>query len=176
MQGDFLVRKSSSSNGYVLCVHDSGQAINYTINVPPSQPSKFEFTGSIFDRLEHVIAYTVGTPLKSVVRPQKRLLIGHAAVLEPWFDTGLGRVKVEMIVAGAPHGGFMVRLSSSRDKYVLVVNDKGTPCSYSITLDSGSFVFGGIKHATLPAVIEAMKVTAFKSQNTYEMTLTEAAR
>jgi hypothetical protein len=105
MQGDYLVRKSASSNGYVLCVHDSGQAINYTINVPVSQPSKFEFTGSIFDRLEDVISYTHNTPLKSVVRPGKRLLIGHAAVIEPWLDTqGLGREKVEVKVAAAPHG------------------------------------------------------------------------
>jgi hypothetical protein len=47
---------------------------------------------------------------------------------------------------------------------------------YSITVEDGSFVFGGIKHATLPNVIEAMKVTPFKSQNTLEMNLRAAAR
>ena len=29
MQGDYLIRKSASSSGYVLCINDSGQSIAY---------------------------------------------------------------------------------------------------------------------------------------------------
>ena len=60
---------------------------------------------------------------------------------------------------------------------MLVVNDTKIACSYSITMSPDKqFVFGGQVHASVAEVVEAMKVTAFKSQKTYEMMLANAAK
>lgn len=174
MQGDYLVRKSASSSGYVLCVNDNKSAVNYTISV---SGSKFTFTHASFGSIDEVVQFAKGTPLKSVARAGQRLVLGHPAILEPWLAVDMDRATSEKIVKDAGHGDFLVRLSSSGDKYVLVVNDTKIACSYSITMSPDKqFVFGGQVHASVAEVVEAMKVTAFKSQKTYEMMLANAAK
>ena len=120
MQGDYLVRKSSSSSGYVLCVNDMGQSINYTIAC--KDPTTFLFTQAIFRSLEDAVTYAKGTPLKSVARPGSRLILNHPAINESYLCVDRDRPTSERMVAAANHGDFTVRLSSSGDKYVLVVN------------------------------------------------------
>jgi len=174
MQGDYLVRKSASSSGYVLCVNDNKSAVNYTISV---SGTKFTFTHASFASIDEVVQFAKGTPLKSVARAGQRLVLGHPAILHPWLSIDMDRATSERIVKEAGHGDFLVRLSSSGDKYVLVVNDTKIACSYSITMSPDKqFVFGGQVHASVAEVIEAMKVTAFKSQKTYEMMLANPAK
>ena len=69
-----------------------------------------------------------------------------------------------------------VRLRSSGEMYVLVVNDKRHACSYSITMNADkNFVFGGTIHECVENVVRMMKGKAFKSQYTEEMTLNNPA-
>ena len=121
MQGDFLVRKSGSTNGYVLCVNDFTKPINFTINVLADD--RFEFTGQLFSTLEDVIEFARRTPLKSRMHAGERLKLGSPVVRQPWFPYGVTRETCEAAVQAGGHGSFLVRMSSSGDKYVLVVND-----------------------------------------------------
>lgn len=76
------MRKSGSTNGYVLCVNDFGQPVNFTINVQGD--GSFEFTTKIFTTLEEVIAYSRVTPLKSRSKPGERLMLGSPAIRQNW--------------------------------------------------------------------------------------------
>lgn len=176
MHGDFLVRKSGSTSGYVMCVNDHGSPVNYTVDVP--RMGVFAFTGAEFSSLELVVGHARKTPLKSITTPGEKLLIASPAVLAPWYPTGsrASRTELERAVKAAGHGSFVVRLSSSKDKFVLVVNDCEDVMSYSITKsDSGRFLFGGAAHDSLPAMIEMLGSAPFLSRNTPELTLSKSA-
>eukprot|EP00040_Diaphanoeca_grandis_P012093 m.61717 g.61717 ORF g.61717 m.61717 type:complete len:310 (+) comp23020_c1_seq1:70-999(+) len=173
MKGDFLVRKSSSSPGFVLCVNDSGQPVNFTINT--QKDGKLEFTQQLFKSLHEVVEYARRTPLKSRINPGDRLRLESAAVREVWFPIGMTRERCEAAVAAGVHGAFVVRLSSSHDKYVLVVNDKGTVCSYSIIRADGKVSFGGSMHDTIEELVEHIKIKPFQSKVSQSMRLTGPA-
>ena len=79
MQGDFLVRKSGSSSGYVLCVNDNKSAVNYTITV---QGPKFVFTATKFNSIGEVVQFAKVTPLKSVARVSTNTTIPPVFLLE----------------------------------------------------------------------------------------------
>ena len=80
------------------------------------------------------------------------------------------------VVCAAGTHAVQVRLSSSGEKYILVVNDERHACSYLITMNADkNFVFGGTIHECVENVIKMMKVKAFKSQFTEEMTLNNPA-
>ena len=93
----------------MLCINDSGQAINYTISVPKSSPNKLSFTSRIFNDLDQVIQYTGTTPLKSIAKPGSRLVINKPAIVQAWFSMGMSRQECEDMVKNAKHGDFMVR-------------------------------------------------------------------
>lgn len=178
MQGDFLVRKSGSTDGFVLCVNDFTKPINFTINVQPSD-GRFEFTGQLFRTLEEVIEYARRTPLKSRMHAGEQLKLGSPAVRQPWFPYNATRETCEAAVKAGGHGAFLVRMSSSGDKYVLVLNDTASVCSYTIVKTvspSGSrFAFGGSVHDSVEELITHIHTKPFQSKVTKTMTLATSA-
>ena len=58
MQGDYLVRKSASSSGYVLCVNDNKSAVNYTISGTCVQHAG----GGVAGTLQHRSAPSLPSP------------------------------------------------------------------------------------------------------------------
>ena len=103
-------------------------------------------------------------------------MINKPAIVKAWFSMGMTRQECEDMVRNAKHGDFMVRLSTSGEKYVLVVNDQKHACSYSITMNSTKqFVFGGTIHECVENVVDMMKSKPFKSQHTEELTLVDPA-
>eukprot|EP00039_Didymoeca_costata_P029518 m.25012 g.25012 ORF g.25012 m.25012 type:complete len:513 (-) comp7665_c0_seq1:245-1783(-) len=169
MNGDYLVRKSGSSPGYVLCVNDGGKPVNYTISV---ENGGFKFTAKLFNSLEEVIKFALSTPLKSVTRPGQKLNLNNPAITESWLGIKIGREECEKKVANANHGDFMVRLSSKGDKYVLVVNDKGHACSFSVSMNpQKQYVFGASTHDSVKTLVESMRTRTFKSEYTFAMNL-----
>eukprot|EP00037_Helgoeca_nana_P008479 m.75503 g.75503 ORF g.75503 m.75503 type:complete len:464 (+) comp18968_c0_seq2:354-1745(+) len=173
MEGDFLVRKSGSSAGYVLCVNDYGDPVNYSITV--DDDAAYEFLGRSFGSLEQVVAHARVTPLKSRTVDGEKLALGFPAIQESWYAAGFDRADVETAVAAGEHGAFAVRMSSSGDKYVLVVNDIGAICSYSITQVNRRWTFGGSAHSTIQGVINHIKVKPFQSKNTPDLRLGNSA-
>lgn len=65
MEGDFLLRESGSSNGFVLCVNDFGSVVNYPIEVEAeldedgdaTSDEVFKFMGLEFYSLEVIIMF-----------------------------------------------------------------------------------------------------------------------
>jgi len=185
MHGDFVVRESSrSGGGYVLTVNDVGRAISYKIVLSLSNPGAVSFAGKLFETLDEVIEFIRIAPLKSCVRPGERLWIANPAIVAPWFVQSMPRRECEAKVRSADHGDFLVRLSSTKDKYVLVVNDCGNPYTFSILVapdgaggggSAGGVTFGGLKYASVPALCEALKTTPFNSVTTKTMRLVGSA-
>eukprot|EP00035_Acanthoeca_spectabilis_P002761 m.89419 g.89419 ORF g.89419 m.89419 type:complete len:503 (+) comp11740_c0_seq2:1823-3331(+) len=169
MHGDFLVRKSGSSAGYVLCVNDHGQPVNYSITAEADET--LEFLGQRFGTLEAVVSHARRTPLKSRTIPGEKVTLGFPAIRESWFSSSMERGQMEAAVAAGGHGAFAVRMSSTGDKYVLVVNDKGDVCSYSITRAGKRWAFGGSAHSTIEDVVHHIKTMPFQSKNTPTLTL-----
>eukprot|EP00037_Helgoeca_nana_P008478 m.75497 g.75497 ORF g.75497 m.75497 type:complete len:547 (+) comp18968_c0_seq1:354-1994(+) len=161
------------SSRYVLCVNDYGDPVNYSITV--DDDAAYEFLGRSFGSLEQVVAHARVTPLKSRTVDGEKLALGFPAIQESWYAAGFDRADVETAVAAGEHGAFAVRMSSSGDKYVLVVNDIGAICSYSITQVNRRWTFGGSAHSTIQGVINHIKVKPFQSKNTPDLRLGNSA-
>ena len=101
-------RYLATLQGFVLCINDSGQAINYTIGARPQDKGKLSFTSRMFNDLDEVIRYTGTTPLKSIAKPGSRLVINKPAIVKAWFSMGMTRQECEDMVKKANHGDFMV--------------------------------------------------------------------
>jgi len=103
-----------------------------------------------------------------------------AACTATWFAAGITRKDSEKVVKAGNHGDFLVRLSSSMDKYNLVVNDSGTVCTFSIKVSDSTakhsgantnacigearkFFFGGEVYDSLDMLISDLQSRCFKS-------------
>jgi len=126
--------------------------------------------------LDDVVAHACSTPLKSRTLPGEKLALGFPVPQQRWFAVpSMGRAEVEGAVQAGGHSSFAVRMSSTGDKYVLVVNDSGAVCSYSITKSGRKWVFGGSAHRTIDEVVAHIKVNPFQSKTTPALTLGSSA-
>jgi hypothetical protein len=178
MLGDFVVRESASSPGsYVMTINDYGHAVNFPIGKSRGADGLLVFAGKTFPDLEATIEHMLVSPLRSVTRSGQRLRLARPALTAPWFARGMSRANTEAAVARGAHGSFAVRLSSTKDKYVLVVNDRGSAFTFSIAVAlDGEFVFGGRRYPSVEAVCEGLRHTPFRSLTTHSMRLVDAAR
>ena len=173
LPGDYLVRQSASSNGYVLVVNDAHHAVNFPIRCTPN--GDYSFANNAFSNLDQAVQYIRRQPLRST-HSKTRLALRNAACTAAWFAGGMGRKDGEAKVKSAGHGGFLVRLSSTRDKYNLVVNDTGTVCTFSIKVaDDNQFVFGTDTYKAMEEVVQAMRVRCFRSVLTPKLSLSNSA-
>jgi len=192
LPGDFLVRQSASGGGCVLVANDHHTAVNYPVPLGAGG-SGYTFAGSTFASLDLVIRHVRANPLRSCSGARAKLALRAAACTAPWFAGAMQRREGEALVKGAAHGDFIVRLSSTRDKFNLVVNDKGTVCTFTIKATAGqhpqhpqhpqhqapapaaSVSFGGETHATLANLVADMQMRCFKSVVSRKMSLRRSA-
>lgn len=172
MQGDYLVRLSSSSSDMVLCVNDFGSLANYKIIVTDGG-NQYEFSQKRFSVLTDVIAFAKHT-LKSLIEPGKLLGLNTPATVEPWFVGETDRNSIEKAVKGARQGQFLVRKSTAGDKFVIVVHDLGDVCNYQIDVAPGlGFEFGDQQFDTLRVVIDWFKEQPIRGMHSAQLRIND---
>lgn len=172
MDGDYLVRASSSSSNFVLCVNDYGQLANYTVKV--GEGGDFEFYKTKFNSLKQVVAFA-RDHLVSLVKTGKPLRLFNPATVEPWFVGETDRNTVEAAVKGARQGQYLVRKSTAGDKFVIAVHDNGDVCNYQIDRNAGvGYKFGEQSFPTLRVVIAWFKEQPIRGLHSKFLTITDA--
>ena len=75
----------------------------------------------------------------------------------PWYVGKIQREDCDLAVLAGNVGDFLVRLSSKGDKYVVVVNDHGTPQNFACTVHKGpkkgEGIFAGKKYEGMMNVL-----------------------
>jgi hypothetical protein len=126
MPGDFLVRRSASSETEILCVNDYGEAANFPIAYVVG-PKPVVYSRKHFLTVDDAIAHALARPLKS--RLDKSLKLMHPANVDGWYDGEITREKCEKFVNRGEAGDFIVRKSSSGDSYTVCINEGGKKVS-----------------------------------------------
>eukprot|EP00039_Didymoeca_costata_P033257 m.41568 g.41568 ORF g.41568 m.41568 type:complete len:205 (-) comp9782_c0_seq2:115-729(-) len=173
LQGDYLIRQSSRTTGFVLVVNDRGTPVNFSIRVNHNT-GEIAFAGQDFDSLDELHEFLLENPLKGL--SDDKLDMGSPAIVAPWFVGATDRVTGEDLVKKANHGDFLVRLSSKRDKFNLVVNDCGHVCTFSILRKNrNSFTFGHGTFSSVADLIATMRQSHFRSEISRHLTLNKSA-
>eukprot|EP00038_Savillea_parva_P030952 m.81770 g.81770 ORF g.81770 m.81770 type:complete len:1098 (+) comp9426_c0_seq1:297-3590(+) len=93
-----------------------------------------------------------------------------------WYAGALAKGKCEAAVTSSPDGSFLVRESTSGDKFVLCVNDNGTAVNFPIDIvDGKKCSFGSRTFDNLHDLIDHLRGTAVKGLNGRPLWLTEPA-
>eukprot|EP00035_Acanthoeca_spectabilis_P017872 m.376995 g.376995 ORF g.376995 m.376995 type:complete len:213 (+) comp16705_c0_seq4:422-1060(+) len=170
--GDFLVRRSGSSNSEILCVNDGGDAVvNFSIN--RLNDGLYEFVGTKFQTLANVITYVRENPLKS--QQGGALHLENAAVLAPWYVGKMGRHECENLIKASSTGEFLVR-SRNKGGYAVCVNDQGAVRNFSVTREHGVFIASHQEHNSLEEAIDTFRRRPMKGRANDTLCLLYAAR
>jgi len=157
MLGDFLVRRSASSESEILVINDYGNTANLSITyVEGPQPVKY--ANRLFATLDHAIAYAASRPLKSHTRKDQSFRLGCPAPRAAWFKGDMVREDCESVVLKGRTGDFLVRKSGSGKAYTIVINDDGALLCFAIQpTDDRQFEIGGKVYDSLEDVVDAMR-------------------
>eukprot|EP00039_Didymoeca_costata_P029873 m.26812 g.26812 ORF g.26812 m.26812 type:complete len:411 (+) comp7837_c0_seq1:128-1360(+) len=173
MVGDFLVRRSGSSDSEILCVNDFGEPANYSI-LHVDGPLPLLYSHQKFRTLDQVIAFARNNPLKS--RTKKLLEIQNPVPVAAWFRGSMERVPCEKMVAKCKSGEFVIRKSSSSSNYTLCVNDEGQYINFTIKAAPSQFTIHDKEFPTLPALVDYLRIHGLRGKRCKNLCLGSAAR
>lgn len=162
MPGDFLVRRSASSETEIICVNDFGEAANFAVSYVAG-PMPVLYARKQFRTLDDAVQHAIARPLKS--RLNKPLILQNVAVLDGWFRGDMKRRDCEDAIEYGEMGDFIVRKSSSGETYTLCVNDGGRSVSFSIKVAGRkNFIFRKEAYSSLEEVIDGIRMRPLKSK------------
>lgn len=130
----------------------------------------------MFTHRDKLVRCVRGKTLKS--RNGEQLKLMHPAVLCPWYVGGMSREETYRKVLQAGHGEFLVRLSSSGSKYVMVVNDRGSTTNIIIKIEGfESFSANGTsrRYSSLEEAVDGMRKRHIKGPKTAKILITHSA-